>query len=256
MGQKSHPRGLRLGYIETWDSRWYAEKRQYAEWLHEDLQIQRYIKEKLFRAGISRIQIERSTDRVVVHIFTARPGIVIGRRGAEVEALTQELEEMTNKNVRVVIHEIKRPELDAQLVAEGIALQLERRAPYKQAMKKAVAAAMRAGAKGIRIEVKGRIGGAEIARKEREMEGRVPLQTLRAIIDYGFAEALTKHGKIGGKVWIFKGEVIGKPEERLLMMEEEEEERKAPAIEEPEVMISEPVLPRRRRSRRRREEEA
>ncbi|MCD6505791.1 30S ribosomal protein S3 [Candidatus Poribacteria bacterium] len=240
MGQKSHPRGLRLGYIETWDSKWYAEK-EYADWLHEDLMIQRYVKERMYRAGISRVQVERSTDRCVVHIFTARPGIVIGRRGAEVEALTQELMELTGKNIRIAIEEVKRPELDAQLVAEGIALQLERRAPFRQTMKRAVAAAMRSGAQGIRIEIKGRIAGAEIARKEREMEGRVPLQTLRAMIDYGFAEAHTVYGKIGVKVWISKGEVIGKPEE------ETEEEKTAPPVQP----RSESTPPRRRRRRRR-----
>jgi len=240
VGQKSHPRGLRLGYIETWDSKWYAEK-EYADWLHEDLMIQRYVKERMYRAGISRVQVERSTDRCVVHIFTARPGIVIGRRGAEVEALTQELMELTGKNIRIAIEEVKRPELDAQLVAEGIALQLERRAPFRQTMKRAVAAAMRSGAQGIRIEIKGRIAGAEIARKEREMEGRVPLQTLRAMIDYGFAEAHTVYGKIGVKVWISKGEVIGKPEE------ETEEEKTAPPVQP----RSESTPPRRRRRRRR-----
>jgi len=240
VGQKSHPRGLRLGYIETWDSKWYAEK-EYADWLHEDLMIQRYVKERMYRAGISRVQVERSTDRCVVHIFTARPGIVIGRRGAEVEALTQELMELTGKNIRIAIEEVKRPELDAQLVAEGIALQLERRAPFRQTMKRAVAAAMRSGAQGIRIEIKGRIAGAEIARKEREMEGRVPLQTLRAMIDYGFAEAHTVYGKIGVKVWIFKGEVIGKPEEEV------EEEKAAPPVQP----RSESAPPRRRRRRRR-----
>jgi small subunit ribosomal protein S3 len=242
VGQKSHPRGLRLGYIETWDSKWYAEK-EYADWLHEDLKIQRYVKERMYRAGISRVQVERSTDRCIVHIFTARPGIVIGRRGAEVEALTQELVEMTGKNIRIAIEEVKKPELDAQLVAEGIALQLERRAPFRQTMKRAVAAAMRSGAKGIRIEIKGRIAGAEIARKEREMEGRVPLQTLRAMIDYGFAEAGTVYGKIGVKVWMFKGEVIGGPEEEV------EEEKPAP-VQPPPSRDSQP--PRRRRRRRRR----
>lgn len=240
MGQKSHPRGLRLGYIETWDSKWYAEK-EYADWLHEDLMIQRYVKERMYRAGISRVQVERSTDRCVVYIFTARPGIVIGRRGTEVEALTQELMELTGKNIRIAIEEVKRPELDAQLVAEGIALQLERRAPFRQTMKRALAAAMRSGAQGVRIEIKGRIAGAEIARKEREMEGRVPLQTLRAMIDYGFAEAHTVYGKIGVKVWIFKGEVIGKPEE------ETEEEKTAPPVQP----RSESTPPRRRRRRRR-----
>jgi small subunit ribosomal protein S3 len=211
VGQKSHPRGLRLGFIETWDSKWYAEK-DYADWLHEDLKIQNYVKEQLFRAGISKVEIERHPDKCIVHIHTARPGIVIGRRGSEVEKLTADLERLIGRNVRIVIEEIKRPELDAQLVAEGIALQLERRAAHKVAMKKAVAAAMRMGAEGIKILCGGRLSGIEIARQEKELEGRVPLQTLRANIDYGFAEANTTYGKIGVKVWIFKGEIIGKPE--------------------------------------------
>ncbi|MBM3239826.1 30S ribosomal protein S3 [Candidatus Poribacteria bacterium] len=211
MGQKTHPRGLRLGIIETWDSKWYGEK-EYANWLHEDLKIQSYIKEQLFRAGISKVEIERYPDKCVVHIYTARPGIVIGRRGTEVEKLTADLERLIGKSVRIVIEEIKRPELDAQLVAEGIALQLERRAAHKVAMKKAVAAAVRMGAEGIKILCGGRLGGIEMARKEKELAGRVPLGTLRANIDYGFAEANTTYGKIGVKAWIFKGEIIGKPE--------------------------------------------
>ncbi|MFQ6043831.1 MAG: 30S ribosomal protein S3, partial [Candidatus Poribacteria bacterium] len=190
---------------------WYGEK-EYADWLHEDLKIQSYIKEQLFRAGISKVEIERYPDKCIIHIYTARPGIVIGRRGAEVEKLTADLERLIGRNVRIVIEEIKRPELDAQLVAEGIALQLERRAAHKVAMKKAVAASMRMGAEGIKILCGGRLAGIEIARREKELEGRVPLQTLRANIDYGFAEANTTYGKIGVKVWIFKGEIIGRPE--------------------------------------------
>ena len=215
MGQKTHPRGLRLGIIETWDSKWYPismGEKEYADWLHEDLKIQSYIKEQLFRAGISKVEIERFPDKCIVHIHTARPGIVIGRRGTEVDKLTADLERLIGRNVRIVIEEIKRPELDAQLVAEGIMLQLERRAAHKVAMKKAVAAAMRMGAEGIKILCGGRLAGIEIARKEKELEGRVPLQTLRANIDYGFAEANTTYGKIGVKVWIFKGEIIGRPE--------------------------------------------
>ncbi len=212
MGQKAHPRGLRLGIIETWDSKWYSEK-EYANWLHEDLEIQNYIKEQLFRAAISKIEIERWVDKCTIHIHTARPGIVIGRRGAEVEKLTTDLERLVGRDIRIMIEEIRRPELDAQLVAEGIALQLERRSAYKVAMKKAVAAAMRAGAEGIKILCSGRLSGIEMARKEKEQEGRVPLHTLRANINYGFVEAKTMYGKIGVKVWIFKGEIIGKPEE-------------------------------------------
>jgi len=209
VGQKTHPRGFRLGVIETWDSKWYHEEK-YADWLHEDLEIQKYIKERLYRAGISKIEIERYTDRCNVKVHTARPGIVIGRRGAEIEALQTDLSNLVNKDVRIIVNEIKQPELDSQLVAEAVALQIEHRTNYKQAMKKAIASAMKMGAEGIKIRVAGRLGGHEIARDEQVLEGRVPLHTLRAQIDYGFAEANTKAGKIGVKVWIFKGEVIEK----------------------------------------------
>jgi len=212
VGQKTHPRGFRLGVIETWDSKWYHEKK-YAEWLHEDLEIQKYIKDNLYRAGVSKIEIERYTDRCNVHVHTARPGIVIGRRGSEIEKLQKNLAKLVDKDIRIIVQEIRRPELDAQLVAEAVALQIERRTNYKQAMKKAVVATMRAGAEGTKIRVAGRLGGHEISRDEHIIEGRVPLHTLRARIDYGFAEANTKAGKIGVKVWIFKGEVIPTPEE-------------------------------------------
>lgn len=207
MGQKVHPRGFRLGVIETWDAKWYNEE-NYADWLHEDLKIQNYIKNELYRAGISKIEIERYTDKCNIHVHTARPGIVIGRRGSQIESLQKDLAKLTDKDIRIAVEEIRRPELDAQLVAETIALQIERRTYYKQAMKKAVAAAVRAGAEGVKVRVAGRLGGHEIARDEKQMEGRVPLHTLRAQIDYGFAEAHTKAGKIGVKVWIFKGEII------------------------------------------------
>lgn len=217
MGQKTHPRGLRLGIIEHWDSKWYNEK-EYAQWLHEDLKIQSFIKERLSRAGISRIEIERVGDRCNIHIHTARPGIVIGRRGVEAEKLQADLEQIlqadsnTEKTVRINVTEIKRPELDAQLVAEAVALQIVRRSNFRQAMKKSIIASMKAGAQGVKISIGGRLGGAEMARSEANIEGRVPLHTLRANIDYGFAEADTTYGKIGIKTWIFKGEIIGKPE--------------------------------------------
>lgn len=219
MGQKTHPRGLRLGIIEHWDSRWYNEK-EYAQWLHEDLKIQSFIKERLSRAGISRIEIERVGDRCNVHIHTARPGIVIGRRGVEAEKLQADLEQILQadsgangeKTVRINVTEIKRPELDAQLVAEAVAMQIVRRSNFRQAMKKSIIASMKAGAQGVKISIGGRLGGAEMARSEANIEGRVPLHTLRANIDYGFAEADTTYGKIGIKTWIFKGEIIGRPE--------------------------------------------
>ena len=219
MGQKTHPRGLRLGIIENWDSKWYNEK-EYAQWLHEDLKIQSFIKERLSRAGISRIEIERVGDRCNIHIHTARPGIVIGRRGVEAEKLQADLEHILQtdsgsngeKTVRINVTEIKRPELDAQLVAEAVALQIVRRSNFRQAMKKSIIASMKAGAQGVKISIGGRLGGAEMARSESNIEGRVPLHTLRANIDYGFAEADTTYGKIGIKTWIFKGEIIGRPE--------------------------------------------
>jgi len=208
VGQKVHPLGLRLGIIKEWDGRWYAKKKAYLEYLHEDLKIRRYIKNKLYAAGISRVEIERAANRVKVTIHTARPGMVIGRGGTEVEKLRQELESMTGKQVQVVIHEIKQPDLDAQLVAESIAAQIERRISYRRAMKQALARAMKAGAQGIKLKVGGRLNGAEIARSEGYSEGKVPLQTLRADVDYGFAEANIAAGKIGVKVWIYKGEVL------------------------------------------------
>ncbi len=218
MGQKTHPRGLRLGIIETWDSQWYSDK-QYADWLHEDLKIQNFIKEQLFRASIAKVETQRFPGRCIVNVHTARPGIVIGRRGVEIEKLTSALESLVNKDIKIVISEVKRPELNAQLVAEGIAIQLERRVAYKTAMKKAVSNAMRMNAKGIKILCSGRLSGHEMARKEFEIEGRVPLHTLRARIDYGFAEALTTYGKIGVKVWIFMGEVIGEIDEEEKVVE-------------------------------------
>ena len=208
MGQKVNPIGLRIGITRTWDSRWFA-KNDFPKLVHEDYKIRRYVKNRLKHAGISKIEIERAANKVRLIIHTARPGIVIGKKGAEIEALKKALEELTEgKEIHIDIVEVRRPELDAQLVAENIATQLERRVSFRRAMKRAVALAMRFGAQGIRVQCKGRLGGAEIARKEWYREGRVPLHTLRADIDYGFAEANTKYGVIGVKVWIFKGEVL------------------------------------------------
>ena len=210
MGQKTHPRGLRLGIIDTWNSKWYSE-REYAQWLHEDLKIQEFVKEQLSRAGISRVEIERIADRCSINIHTARPGIVIGRRGAEAERLQADLEKRIGRSVRINVSEVKTPELDAQLVSESVALQIERRTSYRHAMRKSMLASIKAGALGVKIVVGGRLGGAEMSRSEAVIEGRVPLHTLRADIDYGFSESNTTYGKIGVKTWIFKGEIIGKP---------------------------------------------
>ncbi len=214
MGHKVNPIGLRIGITRNWDSRWYAEK-DFPQLVYEDYSIRRHIKKKLYHAGISRIEIERAANKIRIKIHTARPGIVIGKKGAEIEALRQELQKMTGKEVFIDIQEVRRPELDAQLVAENIALQLERRISFRRAMKRAVGLAMRFGAGGIRVQCAGRLGGAEIARREWYREGRVPLHTLRADVDYGFAEAFTTYGVIGVKVWIFKGEVLPEKEEHL-----------------------------------------
>lgn len=212
MGQKVHPTGFRLGIIEQWRSKWYLD-RNYAESLHEDLAIRQLIKARMKHAGISRVEIERYPRRMRVTIHTARPGILIGRRGTEVEKLKRELATMTDKEIHLNIREVKSPEMDAQLVAEQVAMQLERRASFRRAMKKAQQAAILAGAQGIKIMVAGRLGGAEMSRTEWYREGRVPLHTLRAQVEYGFAIARTTYGTIGVKVWIFKGEVIGRAEE-------------------------------------------
>lgn len=209
MGQKVNPIGLRLGIVNTWQSRWFAEKKKYTNYLLEDLKIRRYIKDRFYRSGISRVEIERLANQIKIIIKTSRPGIVIGRKGSEVEKLRQELQKLTgNQNVQISVEEVPVPEIDAQLVAENITSQIERRVSYRRAMKQAIARALKMGAKGVKISCSGRLAGAEIAREEWYREGRLPLQTLRADIDYGFAEALTTYGKIGVKVWIFKGEVI------------------------------------------------
>jgi small subunit ribosomal protein S3 len=207
MGQKTHPIGLRLGIIKSWDSKWFG-KRNYAELLKEDLLIKRYLKKRLYQAGISRITIERKGDRITIGIKTARPGLVIGRKGEQVDKLSEEMKSLTKKVVQLNIEEIKRADLDAQLVAEHIAKQLEQRVSFRRVMKKAIASSMRAGAQGIRVACSGRLGGSEMARYETYREGRVPLHTLRADIDFARATANTAYGTCGVKVWIFHGEVL------------------------------------------------
>jgi small subunit ribosomal protein S3 len=207
LGQKVHPYGFRLGIIKDWRSRWYSEK-EYAANLQEDLRIRSYVKKRLIHAGVSAVEIERKSSRVHVIIHTARPGIVIGKKGVEIENLKKDLQKFAKKEVSITIQEIRRPETDAQLTAENVAMQLERRIAFRRAMKKTVLSSMKLGAKGIKIHVAGRLGGAEMARSEWYREGRVPLHTLRADIEYGFAEAKTTYGKIGVKVWIYKGEVL------------------------------------------------
>lgn len=213
MGQKVHPKGFRIGVIRTWDSNWYAD-REYTDLLHEDYKIRKFIKDRFYAAGISRIEIARTGNRVRVTIHTAKPGIIIGRGGNEVEILKEELTKLTNKNVSINIQEIKKPELDAQIVAESIAQQIEKRVAFRRAMKQTIARTMRVGAVGIKIAVSGRLAGAEIARTEWLSEGKVPLHTLRADIDYGFAEANTTYGKIGIKVWINRGEILPEAKKR------------------------------------------
>jgi small subunit ribosomal protein S3 len=209
LGQKVNPIGLRLGIVKTWESRWYAGK-NYSEYILEDYNIRKFIKKKLYHAGISRIEIERSSKRVKLRIFTARPGIVIGKKGAEIALLKKELEKMVSHEVIIDIQEVRKPEIDAQLVAENIALQIVRRVAFRRAMKRGISSAMRFGAEGIKIICSGRLGGAEMARTEQYREGRVPLHTLRADIDYGFIDAYTTYGVVGIKVFIFKGEILKK----------------------------------------------
>jgi small subunit ribosomal protein S3 len=213
MGQKVHPKGFRLGVIEQWDSKWFA-RREYAELLHEDLRLRKFLKQRLYHAGISKIEIERAANKAKINIYTARPGIVIGKKGAEIDKLKAEIGKLTKKESFINIHEVRRPDVDAQLVAENIALQLERRVAFRRAMKEAVGRAMRMGAQGVRVQCSGRLGGAEIARREWYREGQVPLHTLRADISYGLAEAKTTYGVIGIKSWVFRGEVLTKDEER------------------------------------------
>ncbi len=223
MGQKVNPIGLRLGISSDWQSKWYADKKNYAKTLHEDIKIRNFIKEKYKAAGISKVLIDRLGEKLRVKILASKPGIVIGRKGTEVEELNKVLQLITNaKEITVNVDEVKVPELDAQLVAEDIALQLERRVSHRRAMKRAIDNAMRAGAKGIKTQVGGRIGGVDLARKEWILEGRMPLQTLRAIIDYGYARASTKFGILGVKVWIYKGDKLEAQKEEVLSKIEEE----------------------------------
>lgn len=207
MGQKVHPTGFRLGVIKTWDSKWFATK-DYSKLVYEDRMIRDFIKERLYHAGIAKVEIERAANKVKIRIFTARPGIVIGKKGSEIEALRQVIEKKFKREILIDIQEVRRPELDATLVAENISLQLVRRVAFRRAMKRAVGAALKFGAKGVRVASAGRLGGAEMARREWYREGRVPLHTLRADIDYGTALARTTYGIIGVKAWIFKGEVL------------------------------------------------
>lgn len=207
MGQKVNPVGFRLGIVKTWESRWFADK-DYAGYIYEDYKIRRFVKKKLFHAGISRIEIERSSKHIRLRIFTSRPGIVIGKKGAEIGLLKKDLEKIVSSEVHVDIQEVRKPEMDAQLVAENVAMQIERRVAFRRAMKRGVSSAMRFGAQGIKIICAGRLGGAEMARTEWYKEGRIPLHTLRADIDYGFTEARTTYGAIGIKVFIFKGEIL------------------------------------------------
>lgn len=209
MGQKVHPFANRLGIIRTWDSRWFAQKsKDFSHFLYEDVKIRKSLKQRLYHAGVSHIEIERIGQKMRITIHTARPGIIIGKKGVEVDRLKKELETLTGRQVNIDIKEIRKPELDAQLVAENIALQLEKRVSFRRAMKKAVSSALRFGAFGVKVSCAGRLAGAEIARTEWYREGRVPLHTFRADIDYGFSEARTTYGKIGVKVWIYKGDIL------------------------------------------------
>lgn len=211
MGQKVHPHGFRVGVIKDWDSRWVAKKGQFADYLVEDDKIRKFLKEKLYAAGVSKIEIERAANKISVSIHTAKPGIVIGKGGTGIEVLKADLMKLVGKNVVVNIIEVRRPDLDAQLIAENVAQQLERRISFRRAMKQAIGRSMKAGLKGIKIMTSGRLGGAEIARTEQYHEGSIPLQTIRADIDYGFAEAHTTYGRIGVKVWAYKGEILTNP---------------------------------------------
>jgi small subunit ribosomal protein S3 len=205
MGQKVHPTGFRLGFNKTWRSRWYAEK-EYANLLHEDLLLKKDLKKRFSHAGVSRVEVERAANKLKISVYTSRPGIIIGRKGQEVDKLKQEIQKKTGKEVFINIQEILKPELDAQLVSESVALQLEKRIAFRRAMRKAVDAALRFGARGIKVRVSGRLNGAEIARSEWYLHGQLPLHTLRADVDYGFSEAKTAFGQIGVKTWIYKGE--------------------------------------------------
>jgi len=248
MGQKVHPKGIRLGYIAEWDSKWFSKK-DFPVLLEEDQMIRKYLKERLKLAAVARIVIERAGKYLRVNVYTARPGIVIGKKGQDIENIIKEIEEITGLkgSVNVSVLEIQRPELDAQLVSEGIAFQLEKNISYRRAMKKSIERTLQGGAQGIKVMVSGRLGGNEIARREWMREGRIPLQTFRAEIDYGFTEAMTKMGKIGCKVWIFKKELYKKTEREMLdeaakLLEKEKIDDLAKAADEGKIVI-EPILP-------------
>jgi small subunit ribosomal protein S3 len=213
VGQKTHPKIFRVGVIESWDSKWYA-RHDYTKLLHEDFKVKKFLKQRLYHAGISHIDVERAANKAKINIHTARPGIVIGKKGAEIEKLKEELSKLTDREIYLNIIEVRRPDLDAQLVSENVALQLARRVAFRRAMKESVSRAMRMGAQGIKIQCAGRLGGTEIARTEWYREGRVPLHTLRADISYGLAESRTTYGVIGVKAWIFRGEVLTEEEEQ------------------------------------------
>lgn len=217
MGQKVHPYGLRLGYIKTWKSRWFAKTKDFAQLLHEDLRIKSFVKKQYYSAAISRVEIERASGRVRIIIYTARPGIIIGRRGADIDRLRDDLSNMTSKEVYIDIKEIKNPQADAQLIAENISFQIEKRVAFRRVMKKAVQMAMDSGVEGVKVRCSGRLGGVELSRSEVYKQGRIPLQTLRADIDYGFTEAHTTYGLIGIKVWTCKGEIL--PEKHKVVKE-------------------------------------
>ncbi|MFN3813094.1 MAG: 30S ribosomal protein S3 [Aquificaceae bacterium] len=226
MGQKTHPIGFRIGVIKDWNSKWFASKRDYTQILHEDINVKDYIKKRYASAGISRVMVERMAEKVKVRIMASRPGIIIGRKGAEVEQLKKDIERITgDKDVTITVDEVRIPELDAQLVAEEIALQIERRVSHRRAMKRAIDNAFKAGAKGVKVQVKGRIGGAELARAEWFLVGRMPLQTLRADVDYGHARAYTKYGVLGVKVWIYKGDILKGGKEEIIKKIEEDLKR-------------------------------
>lgn len=222
MGQKVHAISFRLGYIKTWSSRWYANKKDFSKYLHEDIKVRKHVLRTFNQAAIARVEIERASDKIRVNIHTARPGVIIGRKGADIDRLREDLQGITgNKEVHINIREIKNPSIEAQLIAENIALQLEKRIAFRRAMKKSIQQAMDSGAKGIKIQTKGRLAGAEIARAEGYLEGKVPLHTLRADIDYGFAESQTTYGKIGVKVLVYKGDIIHKKNQNKVEKTEE-----------------------------------
>ncbi len=222
MGQKVHPISFRLGFIKTWSSRWYAGKKDFSKYLHEDIKIRKHVLRTFNQAAIAKVEIERASDKIRVNIHTARPGVIIGRKGADIDRLREDLQGMTtNKEIHINIREIKNPSIEAQLIAENIALQLEKRIAFRRAMKKAIQQAMDSGAKGIKIQTKGRLAGSEIARAEGYLEGKVPLHTLRADIDYGFAESQTTYGKIGVKVLVYKGDIMQKKNQGRLEKKEE-----------------------------------